>query len=219
MSTSTSSTAQAPTVPRSVSIKLVMLGESAVGKSSIALRFCRNEFSDWRESTIGAAFLTQQVKVGEDTVKIELWDTAGQERYRSLAPMYFRNANCAIVVYDLTSLASLEKARSWITELQRQADPGIIICLAGNKLDLAETQRQVLAETAKKLADEQGLMFCEVSAKTGEGVEEMFQSLASKIPLDSPTIKPRSAGGGTQVRGGVDLSRSTTGSIVDGCSC
>ncbi|PAV22676.1 GTP-binding RAB5 [Pyrrhoderma noxium] len=139
--------------------KLVLLGESAVGKSSLVLRFVKDQFDDYRESTIGAAFLTQTVPLEDgSTVKFEIWDTAGQERYKSLAPMYYRNANCAVVVYDITQRASLEKARTWIRELQRQADPSIVITLCGNKLDLDE-RRQVTQEEAQKYAEEEGLMW------------------------------------------------------------
>lgn len=94
------------------------------------------------------------------------------------APMYYRNANCAVVVYDITQSASLEKARSWIRELQRQADPSIIIALCGNKSDLA-ARRQVTQEEAKKYAEEEGLMWGETSAKSGEGVTEIFTDIGS----------------------------------------
>ncbi|KAL8819434.1 MAG: hypothetical protein Q9223_002117 [Gallowayella weberi] len=88
---------------RFAQFKLVLLGESAVGKSSLVLRFVKDQFDDYRESTIGAAFLTQTISLDDTTtVKFEIWDTAGQERYKSLAPMYYRNANCAVVVYDIT---------------------------------------------------------------------------------------------------------------------
>jgi Ras-related protein Rab-5C len=89
------------------------------------------------------------------------------------APMYYRNANCAVVVYDITQAASLEKARNWIRELQRQADPSIVIALCGNKLDLA-ARRQVTQEEAQKYAEEEGLMWAETSAKSGEGVADIF---------------------------------------------
>ena len=92
------------------------------------------------------------------------------------APMYYRNANCAVVVYDITQSASLDKARTWIRELQRQADPSIVIALCGNKLDLS-ARRQVTQEEAKKYADEEGLMWTETSAKTGEGVTEIFTAI------------------------------------------
>jgi len=211
-----SSTAAAPTTS---SRKLVLLGESAVGKSSLVLQFVKGQFDDYRESTIGAAFLAQTVKLDSGNfVKFEIWDTAGQERYKSLAPMYYRNANCAVVVYDITSAASLVKARSWIAELQRQADPSIIVCLAGNKLDLAATQRAVPTEEAQKFADEEGLLFFEVSAKSAENVETMFLAIANKLPLDSPVAKAR-AGAAAPGRGGVDLARNGSGLGDGNCAC
>jgi len=190
--------------------KLVLLGESAVGKSSLVLRFVKDQFDDYRESTIGAAFLTQTVTLDDQTtVKFEIWDTAGQERYKSLAPMYYRNANCAVVVYDITQASSLEKARNWIRELQRQADPSIVIALCGNKADLA-TRRQVTQEEAQRYAEEEGLMWSETSAKSGEGVADIFTAIAKKLPLTAP---PSSRTGGTRggpsggARQGVDLNR------------
>ncbi|KAJ7597345.1 GTP-binding protein RAB5 [Mycena floridula] len=204
---------------RQFQFKLVLLGESAVGKSSLVLRFVKDQFDDYRESTIGAAFLTQTVTLPDDetTVKFEIWDTAGQERYKSLAPMYYRNANCAVVVYDITQTASLEKARSWIRELQRQADPSIIIALCGNKSDLA-ARRQVTEEEAKKYADEEGLMWGETSAKTGEGVAEIFTAIAKKLPLTAPPSS-RTAGRTTAGRAGVDLNKSSATAQNDGCNC
>ena len=92
------------------------------------------------------------------------------------APMYYRNANCAVVVYDITQASSLEKARNWIRELQRQADPSIVIALCGNKADLA-ARRQVTQEEAQKYAEEEGLMWSETSAKTGEGVADIFTAI------------------------------------------
>ncbi|KAF9531821.1 GTP-binding protein RAB5 [Crepidotus variabilis] len=202
--------------------KLVLLGESAVGKSSLVLRFVKDQFDDYRESTIGAAFLTQTVTLDDQTtVKFEIWDTAGQERYKSLAPMYYRNANCAVVVYDITQSASLEKARTWIRELQRQADPSIVIALCGNKLDLA-ARRQVSQEEAKKYAEEEGLMWTETSAKTGEGVTEIFTEIAKKLPLTAPSAARAGARtGGPATRTGVDLNRQS-GSAPgqpDACNC
>lgn len=121
----------------SSSVKLVLLGEAAVGKSSLVLRFVNDDFQENKEPTIGAAFLTQKCSLPTRTIKFEIWDTAGQERFASLAPMYYRNAQAALVVYDLTKPSSLTKAKHWVAELQRQASPGIVIALVGNKLDLA----------------------------------------------------------------------------------
>ncbi|XP_043537809.1 ras-related protein Rab-5B isoform X2 [Chiloscyllium plagiosum] len=117
--------------------KLVLLGESAVGKSSLVLRFVKGQFHEYQESTIGAAFLTQSVCLDDTTVKFEIWDTAGQERYHSLAPMYYRGAQAAIVVYDITNQETFARAKTWVKELQRQASPNIVIALSGNKADLA----------------------------------------------------------------------------------
>ncbi|KZV69747.1 ras-domain-containing protein [Peniophora sp. CONT] len=201
--------------------KLVLLGESAVGKSSLVLRFVKDQFDDYRESTIGAAFLTQTVSLDDGTtVKFEIWDTAGQERYKSLAPMYYRNANCAVVVYDITQAASLEKARNWIRELQRQADPSIVIALCGNKADLA-ARRQVSQEEAQKYADEEGLMWTETSAKTGEGVADIFTAIAKKLPTLSPPAARGAAArtGPAGGRAGVDLNSKTTTPSGEQCNC
>ncbi|EIW87089.1 GTP-binding protein RAB5 [Coniophora puteana RWD-64-598 SS2] len=209
---------------KQLQFKLVLLGESAVGKSSLVLRFVKDQFDDYRESTIGAAFLTQTVTLDDQTtVKFEIWyvsnkspatyssifdrDTAGQERYKSLAPMYYRNANCAVVVYDITQSASLEKARTWIRELQRQADPSIVIALCGNKTDLS-ARRQVTQEEAQKYAEEEGLMWGETSAKSGEGVSEIFTAIAKKLPTTAPPPARSGATRGTAgARSGVDLNK------------
>ena len=152
--------------------KLVLLGESSVGKSSLVLRFVKGQFHEFQESTIGAAFLTQTVQIDDTTVKFEIWDTAGQERYHSLAPMYYRGAQAAIVVYDISNKESFQKAQTWIKELQRQANPNIVIALAGNKLDLAN-KRAVPFEEAKQYAEETGLLFMETSAKTGDNIDKV----------------------------------------------
>eukprot|EP00045_Choanoeca_perplexa_P002135 m.23151 g.23151 ORF g.23151 m.23151 type:complete len:204 (-) comp11341_c0_seq1:121-732(-) len=161
--------------------KLVLLGESAVGKSSLVLRFVKGQFHEYQESTIGAAFLTQTVNVDDVTVKFEIWDTAGQERYHSLAPMYYRGAQAAIVVYDVTNTDTFGRAKNWVKELQRQANPNIVIALAGNKADLA-AKRQVNTDEAQQYAEENGLLFMETSAKTAMNVNEIFMAIAKKLP-------------------------------------
>ncbi|KAL9065833.1 MAG: hypothetical protein Q9157_007339 [Trypethelium eluteriae] len=211
---------------RFAQFKLVLLGESAVGKhpllspSSQTNSYKKDQFDDYRESTIGAAFLTQTIALDENTtVKFEIWDTAGQERYKSLAPMYYRNANCAVVVYDITQASSLDKAKAWVKELQRQANENIIIALAGNKLDLVNEspdKRAIQTSDAEQYAREAGLLFFETSAKTATNVKELFTAIAKKLPMDQ--AGPRGIRAGQ--RPGVDLRPGDSStSPTPGCNC
>lgn len=190
-----------------------------------------------------AAFLTQKCNLPTRTIKFEIWDTAGQERFASLAPMYYRNAQAALVVYDLTKPTSLIKAKHWVAELQRQASPGIVIALVGNKLDLTSDggdggadaddgaddatggdARKVSTEEAKSYAEEESLLFFETSAKTGVNVTEVFTAIANAIPETSlKSARGPGAGGATASRGG-DEQRVSLGSPQDqvpkdGCAC
>lgn len=205
-------------------VKLVLLGEAAVGKSSLVLRFVSNDFQENKEPTIGAAFLTQKCTIGERTIKYEIWDTAGQERFASLAPMYYRNAQAAIVVYDITKPASFIKARHWVKELHEQANRDITIALVGNKLDLVEddsaedgkTLRKVSVEEGQSLADEEGLLFFETSAKTGNNVNEVFVGIGSKIP--SVTVTGGEAQEGSNGRR-IDLTANTDNANAPRSTC
>jgi len=229
----------------SSSVKLVLLGEAAVGKSSLVLRFVNNDFQENKEPTIGAAFLTQKCNLPTRTIKFEIWDTAGQERFASLAPMYYRNAQAALVVYDLTKPTSLIKAKHWVAELQRQASPGIVIALVGNKLDLtndaagpaggdsapAEGEgsedsgdaRKVSTEEAKGYAEEESLLFFETSAKTGVNVTEVFTAIANAIPETSlksargPGSAHAASRGAEDQR--VNLSGPRDQGAKEGCTC
>ncbi|KAL5611664.1 hypothetical protein BROUX41_000756 [Berkeleyomyces rouxiae] len=207
--------------PPTLQFKLVLLGESAVGKSSIVLRFVKDQFDSFRESTIGAAFLTQKVETKDkNIVKFEIWDTAGQERYKSLAPMYYRNANCAVVVYDITQAASLDKAKAWVKELQRQANENIVIALAGNKLDLVQEQpdkRAVPIADAEAYAREANLLFFETSAKSGENVAEIFDTIAETLPHDQASPRHMRPG---STRPGIKVSGENANTNLAGpCSC
>lgn len=202
-----------------ISVKLVLLGEAAVGKSSIVLRFVSNDFAENKEPTIGAAFLTQRVNMGDHTIKFEIWDTAGQERFASLAPMYYRNAQAALVVYDVTKPQSFIKARHWVKELHEQASKDIIIALVGNKLDLLENsdERQVAREEAEKLAQEHNLLFFETSAKTGANVNEVFLAIGEKIPTKAPDSNKD--GLRIQDDARIDLARGGQPSDNGACAC
>lgn len=165
--------------------KLVLLGDVGTGKSSIVLRFVKGQFVEFQESTIGAAFFSQTLAVNDETVKFEIWDTAGQERYHSLAPMYYRGAAAAVIVYDITNPASFARAKKWVQELQAQGNQNCIMALAGNKADLLEA-RKVSAEEAQTYAQENGLFFMETSAKTAIKVNDMFYEIAKKVLQAQP---------------------------------
>merc|ERR1711904_181696 len=173
--------------------KLVLLGDSAVGKSSLVLRFVRGQFFEYQESTIGAACLTQTVALNDTTVKFEIWDTAGQEHYHSLAPMYYRGAAAAIVVYDITNRDTFQRGKQWVKELQRQGNPNIVIALSGNKSDL-NSKRKVEPEEAESYASDNGIFFIETSAKTAASVNELFVAIARKLPKNTPQPRPGTQG-------------------------
>ncbi|KAJ2332070.1 GTP-binding protein of the rab/ypt, partial [Coemansia sp. RSA 2681] len=183
----------------------------------IVTRFTHDQFNQYKESTIGAAFLTKEVVLDpSNKASLHIWDTAGQERYKSLAPMYYRNANAAIVVYDITQAASFERAKSWIKELQRQADSNIVIALAGNKTDLAD-RRTVSKEEGAAYAAASGLLFFETSAQSGENVGELFEKLAKKIPWSAESA-PSSAGAAQSVN--VQAAGRSGGSAAQNdCAC
>ena len=164
-----------------ISYKLVILGEVAVGKSSIAQRFVNGKFTNLHNPTVGALFLTKKIKVNDKYIKYDIWDTAGQERYHSLTPMYYKNARAAVVVFDVTSSSSFERAQKWMTELFEKATPGIVIAWCGNKIHLEN--RQVSKEEAEEYPNKVGCLYMEVSAKTNENIDELFNQIGSRLPM------------------------------------
>lgn len=169
--------------------KIVLLGDSAVGKSSLVVQFVEGQFSEFQPSTVGAAFLTKSLQIKSNTVKLEIWDTAGQERYRSLAPMYYRGALGAVVVFDTTNKDSLLSAKTWVSELREKGTQDMIIALAGNKADLTGSV-QVTAEEAKELAASLRCNFyMETSAKTGLNVSLLFEKLTEEYIKSGPVSR------------------------------
>jgi Ras-related protein Rab-21 len=158
---------------RSLEAKIVVLGSQGVGKTSLVLRYVGKLFPHTVSPTIGASFFTFKMTVENYRVKLQLWDTAGQERFRSMAPMYYRKANAAMLVYDITSLSSFESIQGWVTELKRNVEGGLVLCLVGNKTDLG-SQRAVSREQAQEYAESIDACFFETSALTNSGVQEAF---------------------------------------------
>mmetsp|Transcript_41351 Transcript_41351/g.110656 ORF Transcript_41351/g.110656 Transcript_41351/m.110656 type:complete len:218 (+) Transcript_41351:121-774(+) len=160
--------------------KVVLIGDSGVGKSNLLSRFTRNEFNLESKSTIGVEFATRSIQVDGKTLKSQIWDTAGQERYRAITSAYYRGAVGALLVYDISKNVSFENIDRWLKELRDHADQNIVIMLVGNKCDLRHL-RAVSTEDAKAYAEQKGLSFIETSALDSTNVEQAFQSILTEI--------------------------------------
>jgi Ras-related protein Rab-5C len=158
-------------------MKLVLVGNTSVGKTCIAKMAATGAFADSSVPTLGASYLSKLVRVDDIEVRLQIWDTSGQERYRGMTPMYFRGAHVAIVTYAVTDQESFDGIDTWIASLRDNADPEIILFLVGNKCDL-EDQRAISPDRGQSKAGEVGALFYEVSAKTGDRVEDLFLDLA-----------------------------------------
>lgn len=165
-----------------VLVKIVLIGDSGVGKSNLVYRFIHGTFNEAIANTIGVDFLIKDMVVQNQAVRVQFWDTAGQEKYRSIANAYYKNAQGAIIVYDVTSRESFENVGKWLQEVNEFGEKGIQILLLGNKIDL-ESTRQVTHEEAAKLAENKGAFFSEASAKTNQdnSVTQSFDRLISDI--------------------------------------
>jgi len=168
--------------------KIVLLGDTGVGKTSIALRFTQDTFNSRTNPTIGASFLMKNMVIDEKKIKLQIWDTAGQERFRSLAPMYYRGASAALLVYDITSATSFNKVKEWVNELKLNVPEDIILVVVGNKAD-REKYRQLKSEQGLEYASSVGASFTETSAKSKQGIDEVFNEIAKRL-IASQNIKP-----------------------------
>ncbi|XP_065573170.1 ras-related protein Rab-11A-like [Artemia franciscana] len=160
--------------------KVVLIGDSGVGKSNLLSRFTRNEFNLESKSTIGVEFATRSIQVDGKTIKAQIWDTAGQERYRAITSAYYRGAVGALLVYDIAKQLTYENVERWLKELRDHADQNIVIMLVGNKSDLRHL-RSVPTDEARAFAEANRLSFIETSALDSTNVESAFQNILTEI--------------------------------------
>ena len=153
--------------------KILLLGDSGVGKSSIILRYIENNFSQNLMNSIGVDFKLKNIEVKGKKVKLQVWDTAGQERFRTITTSYYKGAQAIIVVFDITDRDSFEHVKNWMADVDKFAKEGVLRILAGNKCDL-EHQRKVSKDEGKELASRYGIDYIETSAKETTNIEELF---------------------------------------------
>ena len=160
--------------------KYIIIGNSSVGKSCIMVRYIHGGFNEEFKTTIGVEFGSKSVTINKKIYKIQIWDTAGQETFRSITRAYYKNSVCACIVYDITNRQSFLDIKSWVDDCKKQSPKTVLLVLIGNKIDLDE-QREVSYEEGKKFAEENGMLFYETSAKSGDNVENVFYESAEII--------------------------------------
>ena len=161
-------------------LKYIIIGEPSVGKSNLLMKFANNKFTEDYQATIGVEFGAKNITIDDQIFRIQIWDTAGQENFRSITRAYYKNSVCAMLVYDITNRSSFENLQDWLKDIISQSPKTVLIILLGNKIDLKE-KREVEYEEGEQFAQKNGLIFMETSAKTGEGVEEIFKKSVQEI--------------------------------------
>ena len=171
--------------------KVLLLGDSSVGKTCFLLRSCDRTFQEAHLSTIGLDYRLKTMTLENNkNIKLQIWDTAGQDRFRALTKNYYKGANGIILIYDISTTQTFENVKVWINQIKEEANANVIIYLVGNKIDLPKDKRTVSEEEGQKLADEYKFLFKEASAKEGTNVNEIFQELVEKIDAEAKPEVP-----------------------------
>ena len=160
--------------------KIVLIGDTSVGKTNILSKYLSNEFDPDSKATVGVEFGTRDFKIENNTVKVQIWDTAGQERYRSITNAYYKGAKGSLLVYDITNPKTFENVDKWLSDLKTNAEEKISVVLVGNKTDL-ESERKISLEQGKEKAELFKLAFIETSALNGNNIEKAFNELISDV--------------------------------------
>jgi small GTP-binding protein len=184
--------------------KVVVIGDSGVGKTNLIKRFITNTFSDNSKATVGVEFITKSYKIKNQIFKIELWDTAGQERYKSITAVYYKGAKGALVVYDTTSKMSFNNIDKWLAEIKDKTSNDLKLMIIGNKIDLKEF-REVSNEQATEKAKTLGIPIMETSALDATNVKEAFNDLIREMYKDLRSKIKNSGGDINKNKGGIDL--------------
>jgi Ras-related protein Rab-2A len=161
-------------------LKYIIIGDSAVGKSNILLRYAHEKFNEDYQATIGVEFGAKNLEINNEKYRIQIWDTAGQENFKSITRAYYKNSVCAIIVYDITNRESFNNINTWIDDCKSQSPKTVFFVLVGNKIDL-ENERKVDYNEGLNFAKENQMFFFECSAKTGKNVEDIFYKSAEHI--------------------------------------
>lgn len=184
-------------------IKLLMIGDSGVGKTCLLLRYANDSFSPTFITTIGIDFKIKTIELDGKVIKLQIWDTAGQERFRTITTSYFRGAQGILLVYDVTDRGSFENIRNWVSQIQQHADLNVNKVLIGNKCDVPESQIVVSQEEGQQLADEFNIPFYQTSAKQNINVVNAFEAVAldvkKRLSADGGPAEPRKTQGGPGV--------------------
>ena len=171
--------------------KILLLGDSTVGKTCFLLRYTDDTFLDLHMATIGLDYrLKTMILDDHRIVKVQLWDTAGQDKFRAITRNYYKGARGIILIYDITNIKSYENIKKWINEIKEEISENVTIVLIGNKID-NEKERKISKEQGEKLANDYNVSFFETSAKTGQGVNESVFYLVQKIVDADPEVKKR----------------------------